>query len=558
MEPKGTRNAICGAAGCTDELRSAAVHTVNTRGRVSLAQAWIDLATRSPRVSLPALRGIEETTKALFKDIVNISLSASRQTAKDDSKSTITLYGMQDPHTTAILNEITVSPNTSVDGLRQVVAQTLLVTAFTDPESHHAVKHLSWVPPATAQRYGTSRPASDNKRAIATTSTRYLMARRAMTTLTGPQSIPVGHAEVIQTAPVPPLPTSYLPARAWPEVVNHHPEVGRRAHGLLPLTSTITLAALGHPTKPKSQRRHFGIVVKEYLLEIELQALWASGDSARTLGYYLTLHDHLRVHPPPIDYQRRRAVFPSPIILYDKGTRHPHPTRFVWQLLTGSDPFGNSGARSFFGPFVKSYISFVANLTSRQGDTLVNEAKRLLALNGFGGEPVVYTPIFEAGQFRRPSPTELEQRTLDSVILPGSYVLELLDPNRGITAETLIRQALDGDVALARAIYRFARTANQHQTRTAEAIGFVQKQISLDEGLLEGFLGRNLHVRGRRGNPRYLTRTGVEMYEAASAQLARLAAIAEIEERNPPRPAADIDKNLDDRSRALGSEPPDD
>ncbi|HEY9312454.1 hypothetical protein [Williamsia sp.] len=558
LEPQIRRDSICGEAGCADEIRIADVHFVSSSGRVSLAQAWIDSASTSPTVLVPALQGLEETTRTLFKDIVSISLSASRRTANEDSESVIVPYGRQDPHTTAILEEIAVSPVASRSAISQVVAQTLLIIACTKPERSRAIEHLSWVPPAFARQYGATRPASDDKRAATTTSTRYLMAHRAMTTLTENQSSsPLWHAEVMQTAPVLPLPTNYLPARAWPEVVGHHPEVGCRARSLLALTATITLASLGHSGKPKSQRRHFGIVMKEYLLDIELQALWASGIPADSLDYYLSLHDHLRAHPPPIDYARRRTLFPSPTVLYVKGTLHPHPTRFVWQLLTGSDPFGNTGASSHFGPFVKSYISFVAKLTTRQRDALRNEAQRVLAMNGLGDEPVVYTPIFEAGRFRRPSASELEQRTLDSVILPGSYVLELLDPHRGITAETLIRQALDGDVALARAIYRFVRTANQHQMRTAEEIGFGQTLISLHEGRLEGFLGRNLHVRGRRGNPRYLTRTGVEMYEAASAQLARLAAIAEIEKRNPPRPAADVDKNLDDPSRALGSEPPD-
>ena len=73
--------------------------------------------------------------------------------------------------------------------------------------------------------------------------------------------------------------------------------------------------------------------------------------------------------PPPIDYRRRRRIFPAPSDIGRNHTRllaraaNAYLTeaftwkiqRYIWQPLTGSDPLVTYGAALLHGPAAYSY-----------------------------------------------------------------------------------------------------------------------------------------------------------------------------------------------------------
>ena len=528
LRPPRPRSAagICGLQGCMDALMTAIAPTVVDGSAVLSQQLWIDSSFDHPQLSIPALGGLRERTGDLMRDIVNMKTAAGRETtlaSADDT--TPSLYSSPSEPATRLFNEICHQDQTGPYLIGEAVAQTLLVNTFTAADRDAVIDNLTWLPSTYAIRVCYHRPSSDKRSGPAGLSTRRLLYHRQMANSTY-NSLPLWHAEILQTAGVEPLPAATMPSRMWPSVVHGHPSTTASAENLLPLTSVISLAALGYHGPPANQRRNFGLLIKNHRLDIELQALWSGDNVGQTMAFYLALHEHLSSQPPPIDYARRRHQFPSPTVLYGRSHRHPHPARFVWQILTGSDPFSTLGAARRFGPVIDSYRRFVGALSTTQKAVLVEEARRLLIMAGITDEPIVYAPAFDGSAFRRREANELDELSIDEVLIPGTHLIALNSASHDREPKAILQLALDGDSHLAEALAHFTITAGQHQVTAARHAGTSQVQLAVYEDLLEVHLGRVLHTRGRRGNPRALTTLGIQLRDTCLPHLEQLSRVA--------------------------------
>src|SRR5699024_191305 len=68
--------------------------------------------------------------------------------------------------------------------------------------------------------------------------------------------------------------------------------------------------------------------------------------------------------------------------------------RYVWQLLTGSDPVTTAGAEILHGPRAHAYRRFVAEMTPETHAAAGYVAQRLLARERIN-EPVYYSPEYD-------------------------------------------------------------------------------------------------------------------------------------------------------------------
>lgn len=542
LRPPGQRSGgLCGIHGCMDALVEAPAPLVSAGSAVLSQQLWIDSAIHHPHVSIPALAGLSEQTVHVMRDIVAIKTAAGRETALGSPGGEApSLYNSPSAPADQLFGDIHHQDQTSPHLIGEAVAQTLLVNTYTAPDRDAVIDNLDWLPSNAARRACYFRPASDSRGSTVGPSTRRLIYHREMAS-SASNPLPLWHTEILQTAGVHPLPTAALPSRMWPSVVSNHPPVTGSAQNLLPLTSVISLAALGHHGRPVHQRRAFDIIVDAHRLDVELQSLWSGDNVAQILDYYLALHEHLRSQPPPIDYARRRRQFPNPTALYGKSHRHPNPARFVWQLLTGSDPFSTLGAARRFGPIIDHYCRFAENLTPRQKSVLIEEARRLLITSGITDEPVIYAPAHDGSDFRRRETEELKELTIDDALIPGTHIIALRSASQDRTPEAVLQFALNGDSHLAEALVHFTTTAGQHQVTAARRAGRRQVQLAEYEDVLEVHLGRVLHTRGRRGNPRALTTLGIQLRDTCLPHLEQLSRVAGVPIPTSPPTAIDND-----------------
>lgn len=517
---------LCGILGCMDALVAAAAPSITVEDSAMLSQQlWIDANVTHPQISIRSLGDLTERTGIIMRDIVNIKTAAGRETvlASVEHK-TSSLYSSPSAATTRLFDEISNQDLVSPYLIGEAVAQTLLASTYTATDRDAVIDNLNWLPSATAIKSCYRRPESDKSSGPAGLSTRKLLYHREMARSSN-NSPPLWHAEILQTAGVEPLHARTLPSRMWPAIVHAHPSTKVSTLELLPLTSVISLAALGSHGPPANQRKNFGVLIKSHRLDLELQALWSGDSVGQMLDFYLTLHEHLRSQPPPIDYARRRQRFPAPTVLY--GSRHPHPNpaRFVWQILTGSDPFSTAGAGQQFGPAIATYGRFVTALTTAQKSVLVEEARRLLIMAGIFDEPIYYAPAFDGTEFRRRDSDELQHMSIDDALIPGTHIIALRSASQDRDPGIVLQRALDGDTSLARALAFFAATAGKNQAVASRHVRKSQQGLAYCEDVLEVLLGRVLHARGRRGNPRALTPTGIELRDRCMPHLDQLCAI---------------------------------
>ncbi|MDF3285297.1 hypothetical protein, partial [Gordonia sp. N1V] len=464
---------------------------------------------------------LNEPTADVMRDIITLKVTAGRSVGHN----ALSLYNRSRMPSAQLFEEINARGHVEPATIGEAVAQTLLVATYTAPDRNSVIDNLAWLPSDVARAICYRRPSSDQRLGVVGISTRRLLSLREIANSAN-NSAPLWYTEILRTADAIPLSPCNLPSRMWAPVVHNHPPTTVSAQNLLPLTSVISLAALGHPGRPTTHRNAFGILVNAHQLDIALQSLWSGDNLGQILSYYHSLHDHLSSQPPPIDYDRRRRLFPNATVLYGRGHPYPNPARFVWQILTGSDPFSTTGAARRFGPLIDNYGRFAERLTPTQKTTLVAEARRLLIMSGITDEPVFYAPAYDGAQFRQRVADELDDLSIDDVLIPGTHITALRISSQDRDPETILQLALSGDHRLAHALIYFATTAGQHQVTAARDLRKAPTSLANYEDLLEVHLGRVLHTRGRRGNPRALTPVGIELRDMCIPHLAQLSVVA--------------------------------
>ena len=427
-----------------------------------------------------------------------------------------------DPNVARVLQEIDDRDSLAPDRLSHLITQTLFAAAYTTTNERRAAQFFSFIPSAAGRRLCYHRPLTDNPRRTTTRTTRYLFYRYEFANVR--TDTPSWHRDVLTTLPVAPLPASYLPSRIWPEVVKHHPDVPDPVRGLIPLTAIISLAAMGSSSPPASLRCRFNIAIVHYKIDIELQSLWACLNRDEILDYYLNLHTALASHPPVIDYSRRRALFPTASTIPETPAKSPQERRFIWQLLTGSDPFAGTGSGKRFGPAITTYLRFARNLTLNRSDQLRDIANTALHEAGIDNEPLVFTPTYGTRGFdvlghhtRHP--------TFADAVLPGTHVIDLAAAEEHRTPAEVVNYAINHDKTIARILLDFLATTDQPtSTAAATRLGRGGPAHIRNELRIENLLGREIYTRARIGNPRAITRAGralLDLCESHRSELER-------------------------------------
>ncbi|MFM9378807.1 hypothetical protein [Gordonia sp. VNK21] len=498
------RSGPCGLHGCLPSLTRAPAPHVAPDGLIVAGQQWIDSLLSGNTVELPSRPGFTASAAGLLSDITSLR-KLRVPLARPINSETGNEYQPSDENVARVLAEIDDSVPPEPDRLSSLVTQTLFAAAYTATNEREAAEFFSFIPPETGRRLCYHRPLTDNPRAI-TRTTRHLFYRYEFASIR--TDTPSWHREVLATLPVVPLSPSYLPSRIWPDVVKNHPDVPEAVRGLIPLTAVISLSAMGSSAPPASLRRQFNIVMVHYQIDIELQALWACSSREQILDYYLDLHEALASNPPVIDYGRRRALFPTPISIPTEASTSPQERRFVWQLLTGSDPFASTGSRGQFGPVVAMYLRYVEKLQPEHADRLHGIANTILHMAGIDNEPLLYSPTGGSTGFGDPS-NRTAKFDWTQAIHPGAHVVDLAAAEEHRSPAAIVNYALTGSSSIARLLLDFLSTADQPTTIASAAhLGRHGPQQYTSEARLEHLLGRAVYTRARKNNPRAITRAG--------------------------------------------------
>lgn len=494
------RSGPCGPHGCLPSLTSAHAPQVTPDGLIAAGQRWIDSLLSIDTVELPSRPGFTAPAAGILSDITSLkSLQIPLIGPPNDEDRP------RDHNVAQVLNEID-RESLEPDRLSHLIVQTLFATAYTTANERRAAQFFSFIPPATGRRLCYHRPLTDNPHRTTTRTTRYLFYRHEFVSLR--TDTPSWHRDVLATLPVAPLPTSYLPSRIWPEVVKHHPDVPDAVRGLIPLTSLISLAAMGSGSPLASLQRRLNIVMVRYQLDIELQALWACLNREEILDYYLDLHTTLISSPPTIDYKQRRTLFPTPSSIPNKSDINLQERRYIWQLLTGSDPFSTTGSRQHFGPVVGMYLRFVNNLQPKQSGRLHGIASALLHQAGVDNEPLLYTPNYGTQGFGDPIHRTVRSTYIEA-ILPGSHVIDLAAAQEHRTPAAVVNYAIASGGSTARILLDFLATTDRPTSiAAARHLGRHTANQLAAEARIEHLLGRAIYTRGRTHNPRAITRAG--------------------------------------------------
>ena len=491
------RKYSCSSPGCLPALRSEVAPSVKEAPSVLRAQEWIDSLLESGYYSLPSLPETSDESLSILRDVAEI-------TARHVSASDWGLEAQLCPSPSVRRTEEEICQvDTPRWPLREnLIAQTHLFRAYTAKAPRLARDHLSFLHPAVASML-CSRPPESDRKSLACMTTRRLLYPYLLRW--GPANRP-WTPELMRTASVAPIPSRYLPSRCWPAMVDIAPSMTPRAAPILPLTSCVVLGMLGHDASSRQIARQLGLVLPDILVERELWDVFRGSDLEAVLDHFVSLHSHLRRNPPPIDYDRRRALFPSPSTLYGNPRRRTPAHRYVWQLLTGGDPFAVSGTASRFGPVIATYEAFVRGLTQNQMRVLRDEATRLLAVQGIRDEPLLYGPLIGPRGLRVPTADELRWLPVTTLLLPGTHVTELKSPHRYFDPGDVVARALDGDERLAKILVCFRVAVTQPERIRGEPLTEVVDEI---ESYLEDMLGRRLSVEGRTR----LTEAGRQLVE---------------------------------------------
>ncbi|WP_354055582.1 hypothetical protein [Dietzia sp. 2505] len=338
-----------------------------------------------------------------------------------------------------------------------------------------------------------------------------------------------------------------LPSCLWPEAVRRAPEMPARVARGYPYLAPIALAAMGRKPDLENLAIQFGIEADEDSIRTALNHLVSNEAGVEAVEYLANLHDHLRECPPPIDYRRRRRLFPAPAHL-DRNESELGSTRlrrlaraggyykteafiwkinrYVWQVLTGYDPFVTQGAQLLHGPAAYEYRKFVQSMPPDLQQAAGEVAEQLLLRHRIG-EPVAYDLVWndavgtwsESGE-----PTHFLQDTGRTDLRRSSLSVQIAASTAG-DPEELIHLALAGEHHLALRIYRFVLTHNLPAKEARIALGLSIAQISRETTRIESALGEELFFRQPR-RPRQLTPAGRELAAIARPYLADLQRVA--------------------------------
>lgn len=328
-----------------------------------------------------------------------------------------------------------------------------------------------------------------------------------------------------------------IPASIWPVVAQNVPPLPPHTHRVFPQLAPMALALVGRQMNLKTVAPIFGLEISAVALGAALSNMIVHEHGRETYIFLMTLHEHLRANPPPIDYRRRRSLWPRPT---DIGRNHMRElatrgdaylteafrwkaTRFVWQLLTGNDPLFTRGSELLHGPAAYSYRGFVRNMPLELQQAAGEVAQKLL-LHHRIGEPVTYSPNYLGdGQWTTGTGSHFLDTSHRTDLRKSSTSLAQAASTAG-NPEALVHVAISGNALLAQRLIRFAKTDHtQNHSEGAALVGVTQPTMKADTDYIETCLGNELYLAAdRRARTRTITSLGAELSRIVSANIDRL------------------------------------
>ena len=345
------------------------------------------------------------------------------------------------------------------------------------------------------------------------------------------------------------LDCSATPAAIWSTVTQHAPDLPPRVARLFPISAPIVLISFGRELNLTERSGDLGYQIAEPTLQKMINALLINDGNLGTFDYLLGLQRHLLQNPPPIDYRRRRRLFPQP---FDIGRNHEASIaraaglrrtsafkvriqRYIWQLLTGGDPLCTTqpAVEQLSAQQAYDYRSFVTELDDSTRDAAGRVAQRLL-LHHRIGEPVTYTPDYDPT-------TQTSCVGQTSTFITDIGRTDLRRSSRSLAlalttvgdTEELVHLALAGDVPVARWLCRFIATADVSTNEAATTLGIRTTTVTQEVRKIEAILGEPIFHRGEPypATQRTLTGLGSELRTRCRANIDRLHQIAGREEK---------------------------
>lgn len=345
-----------------------------------------------------------------------------------------------------------------------------------------------------------------------------------------------------------PIDAVILPSCLWPEAIRRAPAIPARVARTFPYLGPIALAAIGREPDLEKLAAQFGLENDKLSIRTALNHLVSNEVGTDTVGYLANLHDHLWAFPPPIDYRRRRRMFPTPAYLGSDatglGSVHLRRlaragdlykteaftwkiNRYIWQLLTGYDPFVTQAAQLIHGPAAYEYRRFVHHMHPELRKTAGEVSERLLLRHRIG-EPVAYDLSWDSaaqtwaqnGHF-----THFLKHSGRTDLRRSSLSLQIAASTAG-DPEELIHLALAGEHHLALRLYRFVLTQHLDTALSAsKALGLSTGQVRRETNRIETALGDQLFI-SRPHFGRQITPSGRELATIARPYLADLQRVA--------------------------------
>ncbi|GAB37546.1 TniQ family protein [Gordonia sputi] len=495
---------------------ASAQHVARVSHRVIVAQQWIERVIRGEIDALARNRSGDLDCEPLLHDIAMLIGSSAKKISFDSQSSTVRLFGRAQAQATAIVNECWVidKPQSMPPMWERVVAMTLITEALTVDDVETALSLIAQVPVGTAQRFANSRPPSDVQRRLRSRPVRELFLTHIVRT--GSPTAHIWRSPALVTAPGDPVPMRDLPGRVWAPILQTPPPCTDRARPILPTTLILSLAGVGFIGDTVTFKRYFRWTVSVDVMQNHMSALFDHPSGDDTLNYVMALRDHLLTHPSPIDYHRRRTAFRTHHCLLPRNRRvsilEQMSSRYVWQLLTGGDPFLSAGTGTSFGLLAARYAEFVELMDLTQRQTLAREALSILRAHAITDEPLMYTPAFGSHAYAELATLESTDDDPARFLLAGSYITEVhIDST--IPIDELIARAM-GDVKdLERSIAFIAQCA----TSALGGGAIDHEELRRAAAPVEQLLGRTVYVRRSNGRFTRFNRTGEKLVEAARA-----------------------------------------
>jgi TniQ/Bacterial regulatory helix-turn-helix protein, lysR family len=427
--PSGSRDAKSHAGVCGFELATSDALALPAADPIARAQLYVnDLLTRtSPHADpVPAVDGSRIPVAEVFADLKALGGSILALAGETDLKEIPPpVIEQRQAATRAWGRSRRTGLHAPPDAASTAIAVSRAMQIVTAPDLDTAADRIGWLIGRARDRPIPVTPTAITKN-WGTTS---LALQRVILRALAPQLRPVYRLRYGATTPQPRIPdpvprgtprsnvvsdqirvrATKLPQQLWASwALRLMPPSGYDFTTFRTVASTCLLVPGNRSDLPELIRLLEQPVKRDTIHHV-LNGLSADGVRDAVLRILSTLASRLDREPVPIDYQRRRVLVRSSLLLTGAEWKalclqtgavaskrtHLHAQRYLFELLTGTSPrHAHAPLMLRPGQAIDSYATFCTNLTPRLAELLKQVAERRLVACGVR-EPAAWEPPFD-------------------------------------------------------------------------------------------------------------------------------------------------------------------